>query len=458
MQAYQFLRRRVVTALVSGAPDSPDFPMRRLNPSAFVGLMVAAVLVGGFAVLGLISPGHATGWRRDGALVVEKETGAKYVYFHGALHPMLNFASARLYAGDGDGAVHLVSRRSLLGVPRTPVQGIRDAPDALPGKDDLVRGPWSVCVRPGTGTIALLGGGRAGARTLGADRGVVVTAAAGGDEYLVWHDRRMRIRDDGVLVPLGFADPAPRVVGAAWLNSLPAGPDVRFPDIPDRGEVAGKVAGKTFRVGQLVVVHNGPQTQYAVALMPGLAPVTPLQAALIRADPDTANAYPDGPVTDIALSPDEFTTAPLAHPLPGNGLPAHPLRPAGGDEDTLCATLADPGRGTVSVWLIARLADGGRKVVSGKASELPLADRVALPPGGGALVKELPQPGVSSGTWFLVTDDGIRYPLGSAKAATALGYGGVKPVGLPPGYLAMLPTGPTLSRAAAAKTVPSSTR
>lgn len=463
LQAYQFLRRRVITAFVSAAPDSPDFPMRRMNPTALVGLVVAAVLVGVFAVLGLISPGHATGWRHDGAVVVEQETGARYVYFQGKLHPMLNYASARLFAGAGDATVHQVSRRSLSGVPRTTAQGIAGAPDALPPAGGLVRGPWSVCVRPDATptTVALLGVGQAGRRSLAGGAGVLVAATGGGDEYLVWHDQRLRVRDRGVLVPLGFPDPTPRPVGAAWLNSLPAGPDLAFPDVPGRGGPGPVVAGQALRSGELVVVHNGSQTQYAIAEPAGLAPVTPLVAALIRADPRTATAYPGQPVTDITVSPADFTLAHRLAPLAGTArYPAQPLVPAAlaGGTDTLCVTVTDPGPGAVTVWLVDELTDAGRAVVGHRPAGPPPADRIAVPPGRGAVVRDLPQPGVSSGTWFLVTDDGVKYPIGSSDAAKALGYGDVHPVGLPPGFLDLLPTGPTLDRPAAAVQVPPATR
>jgi hypothetical protein len=231
--------------------------------------------------------------------------------------------------------------------------------------------------------------------------------------------------------------------------------------VPGRGGAGPAVGGQQLRAGQLVVVHNGSQTQYAVAEPTGLAPVTPLVAALIRADPRTAAAYPDHDVTDITVSPAAFTLASRLAALGGTArYPAQPLLPgalaAGGD--TLCVTLTDPGSGAVTVWLVDRLADAGRPVTGRRPSGPPPADRVVLPPGRGALVRDLPQPGVSSGTWFLVTDDGTKYPIGSTDAARALGYGGVHPVALPPGFLDLLLTGPTLDRAAAADQVAPTTR
>jgi len=73
-------------------------------------------------------------------------------------------------------------------------------------------------------------------------------------------------------------------------------------------------------------------------------------------------------------------------------------------------------------------------------------------------VREAPNPGVTRGTLFLQTDDAVRYPIDSANAARALGYGDATVTGLPPGFLELLPIGPTLSRTAAGQTQPPSNR
>ncbi|HYU84726.1 MAG TPA: type VII secretion protein EccB, partial [Kribbellaceae bacterium] len=73
----------------------------------------------------------------------------------------------------------------------------------------------------------------------------------------------------------------------------------------------------------------------------------------------------------------------------------------------------------------------------------------------GALVQALPADGASApgATVYLVTDQGIRYALAtrSGDAKTALGYGDVEPVQVPSSLLALIPTGPTLDRAAATR-------
>jgi hypothetical protein len=79
-----------------------------------------------------------------------------------------------------------------------------------------------------------------------------------------------------------------------------------------------------------------------------------------------------------------------------------------------------------------------------------LADRVAVPAGRGALVRALPAPGVDSGPVFVVTDQGVRHPVGSAADVAALGYGEVTATLVPTSFLGLLPIGPALSARTAA--------
>jgi type VII secretion protein EccB len=463
LAAYRFLRRRVVTALMLGAPNSRDFPLRRLVPTAFAGLMAAAVLLGGAAVLGVLNPGHTSDWKQGESLIIERETGARYVYYQGSLHPMLNFASARLYLGDGTATVYTVARSALAGVPRTGPLGIAGAPDALPGSGDLVTGPWSVCVGPDGKVTMVVGsavsggavsGGSAGGMDLGLQNATLVAASEQGDRYLIWRHQRLRIADTSVLASLGLTDQTPRLVGAPWLNTVPLGPDLTYPDIPGRGGVGPTVAGHTLRIGQLVEVRSTVQTQYAVVLADGLAPVSALVAALIEADPRFAQAYPGQSVGPVELAPSEYSQADRLSALAGSDrYPARQLTAVAGPESTdfLCSTLTDASTGTVSVSAVDQMPTPERAVAVLGASATPLADQVVLPAGHGALVREVPEPGVTSGAVFLLTDDGTRFPIDSATAQSALGYDSVTPVALPPGFLDLLPIGPTLSRAAAGR-------
>src|SRR5436305_4359755 len=96
VQAQTYVLGRLTSALVHGEPDAAETPMRRTTIGLFAGLMIAAIIVAGSAVIGLIFPSGGTRWQQPGMLVVEKETGSRYLYLAGRLHPVLNLASAML--------------------------------------------------------------------------------------------------------------------------------------------------------------------------------------------------------------------------------------------------------------------------------------------------------------------------------------------------------------------------
>src|SRR3982751_603642 len=100
---------RLVSAMMRAEPDEPHTPLRRFVVGMVIGVLLGGLAMAGFAVLGIVNPGGATSWRQAGALVVEKETGARYLFLNGQLRPVLNYASARLIIG-GEPNVVRVSR------------------------------------------------------------------------------------------------------------------------------------------------------------------------------------------------------------------------------------------------------------------------------------------------------------------------------------------------------------
>src|SRR5204862_174540 len=100
-----------------------------------------------FGMLGVVSPGGSTAWREPGAIIVEKETGSRFLLVDGVLRPVLNLASARLLAG-AEAPVRSVSGKSLAGVPHGAAVGIPGAPTPT---DALLRlgDPASAAAYPG---------------------------------------------------------------------------------------------------------------------------------------------------------------------------------------------------------------------------------------------------------------------------------------------------------------------
>src|SRR5215813_8141580 len=125
--------------------DPAHSPLRRGFGALLVGAMVAVLFAAGFGVYGILTKTGGDSWKTDGAVVVEKQTGAVYVYAQGTLHPALNYASALLAAGQSPPSVYQVSARSLAGTPRSTVIGIPGAPTSLPDGSHLNTAPWALC-------------------------------------------------------------------------------------------------------------------------------------------------------------------------------------------------------------------------------------------------------------------------------------------------------------------------
>ena len=246
VQAYRFVTRRIVSALLSGDPETTNLPMRRLGMAVFGSVIAAAVVLGGVGAYGQLTGNTAP--LEENTLVIERETGATYVFAEGQLHPTLNYTSARLILNEPDPQVRTMSQASMRDRPRGRTVGIVGAPDALPDRKSLTGLPWSVCdvPDPADPRRSVTGGDRPGAagRTPLGDRAVLAhvdgratcSPATPGCEVL---------GDDQAVVALRMTGTAPLPVGQQLLNALPAGPPLRKPSLPGIGDRSGlSVAGR----------------------------------------------------------------------------------------------------------------------------------------------------------------------------------------------------------------------
>jgi type VII secretion protein EccB len=454
VQAYQFLRRRAVSALQFGDANSPVAPGRRVGLGTVVGLGCALLVAGVFGVHGFLRPSGGDR-SRPGQVVIEKETGAAFVLgSDGALHPMLNYASARLLAG-GSAPTVVLSRRALAGAARGVPLGIPGAPASLPAADTLVGAGWAVCSRPPDApggarkdlTTTVLIGVRPAGTPLAADRALIVRDAQG-TRYAVIDGVRHRIRG-AAAVAVGY-DAAPATqVEPAWLNAVPAGPDLAVIAVPGSGASGPRVGARDTRVGQVLAVATvGAGTRFYLVVTAGLAPVSQTEAALVLAAATARAAYPDAQPRPVVVSAADVAAAGPVAAAPATGLPARTppaTDPAGA---TACAVV-DTG-GTASIQLAGGdpLPAGARAVpVRGSGSQL--ADAVYLPPGTGALLVARPAPQAPGGTRYFVSDQGIRFPVPGDTEQAALGYGGRAPVPVAAPLLQALPAGPALASTAA---------
>jgi type VII secretion protein EccB len=448
-QSHQFVRRRVLGALAEREPDAFSAGLAsggRSGGGLLAGAVLAALALAAAAGYGVLRPGDDGAWRDGAAAIVERESGARFVYRDGVLHPVANVTSARLLVGGP--ATASVGRAALAGVPRGAPLGIPGAPDPLPAPADLVTGAWTVCSRP-AGAVVLVGVAPGGAAApLGSD--ALLATGPGHDLYVVWAGRRHAVRDPGVvLAALAWPRPAAVPLAPALLNALPAGPDLGRIAVPGAGR-SSVVDGRA--VGDVVVVASAAGArQFGVALADGLAEITPVQADLLLAggrgrpvqvDPSRYARAPRAAGARLAAPP--FATAPRLRAVPAGA--------------AVCATVGDPasvtvlaGDGRVPGEIPARSFGRGTPGVVGAPG---VVEAVAVRPGGGAVVVATASPTDPGGALSLVSEVGIRFPVPSPDVLARLGFAGVTPRPVPAAVLAALPTGPALDPVAAGRPFP----
>ncbi|MFD3995997.1 type VII secretion protein EccB [Streptomyces sp. NPDC058548] len=450
VQAHLFVMSRLSAGLLRAEPDAPDIPTARTTRGVRTGLVIGLLIALIMAVYGLISPGGTTGWQKPGTLIVVKDTGARFLYLGGELRPVLNQTSAKLLLGEKM-TVTQVSGTSLAGVPRGGPVGLLGAPDALPAAKAMTDDAWLACaVREPAATgddvvgLRLAIGTGQGGRTLAAGQAVLISTPDR-TPYLLWGGRRMRLdAANGAVGALGYAGATPVSVPASFLNTLPAGPDLAPPDILRRGAPGPALAGLPTRIGQL---FTGPAGERYVLGQGGLELIDTLRFDLLRGDPRTQRvAYGGAAVTAAPIGPADLTAHPGAA-RKDTGLPATP--PAlvtVPSVQGVCAGLRPGPDGpltTISLVDREQLAGRAPTVEPGIRQSCAEADRIAVLPGGGALVRAL-SGGGNGTTAYLVADNGVKYPLATEDVAQKLGYGTVPPVGVPGVLLTLLPTGPSL--------------
>jgi type VII secretion protein EccB len=465
LQAHRFLVQRVVSAVVTRELDPEQPPFRRPFAAALGSVAVAVLAILAVGVYGLIVPGGNRAWRTGDAVLVVKETGARYVYLDGRLHPVLNYVSALLAIGK-NAPTRSVSRASLVGVPRGPRIGIPDAPDALPAAGSLLRGGWTLCSAPTadrTGstvdeTVLLVGAEPAGGAPLG-DGALLVGVPQTGDQYLIWRGHRHRIRQpDAVAVGLALRTEPRARVGTALVDVLPAGEPLAPIAVAGMGTPSTAVPRRTdLRAGQLVTAQTSGGEQHFLVETDRLRPITQFQFDIQMAFHETSKAYGGAEPQALPLGVAAAAEARQEAAPPAGVDAAPPRRPdfVGADRGptSVCVTY-DGGAEIPRIRSGATVPEARlTATTAGRTAEgLPLADRVHVPPGRAALVEVLPSPRAPRGTLVLVSDQSRAYPLASPEVLKMLGFERVKPVRLPAGLVSRVPLGSGLDPEAARRT------
>jgi type VII secretion protein EccB len=445
-QAHKLMMQRACLALLRGEPDVPDQPLRRLNVAVFSSALVTVIVASLAVIWALLGHGGAPITQRQGALVIDRQTGTSYVFCQGnKLCPAVNYASARLALASSSVNQQVVNQSALTGYARGPLIGIPGLPQPLPVAGLLIRQPWSVCVQTsvtlaGSRTVTTLTGGIATGGQPSGDSALLVKG--GGKDWVIWDGQRMLISPD-MLQALPTTQP-PVTVSGVWLDALPRGPGFDPPAIPGKGRHVTGPAGGTAAVGQVYRVNApGGGTRYYVLLRDGdLAAISQTQAALLEFSP--------GEQRPKTLAPSQVTGH-VAGTLPGHGLPASvPQVAAVSAPAPLCVSYAGGGRRlAMQVTVGGRVPSGG--VATGGSAGV---DEIVLPPGRGALVGATPQAGQGGAVTYFLVSGGRRYALASQDVAAMLGYDLPKQsVLLPAGVVDLIPQGPALDPAAAARPV-----
>ncbi|MDH6579651.1 type VII secretion protein EccB [Kitasatospora sp. MAP5-34] len=511
LNAYTFARKRMVGAFLqpSGGGNDEDAPrpVRAVLPS----VVVAAVIVAGFGMLGVIKPAAPQGWDDGKNIIQGKDSTTRYVVLvdpttkEKVLHQVLNMSSARLVLPAG--AKVTVVADAVLDAYKNhgATIGIPYAPDRLPDPADAgVAKTWSVCDRPGKdksqATInqavfvtagkeakalanpsLVLGGGQwlfVEAPPLSGNRASDYLVDSNGFKHALGQATTSADVRSSLESGLFGADAQPQQVTQEWLNTLQDGNMITFPTIPgfkDTDRVASNVPisqpDEQF-VGRLLSYQG---KSFYVMGQDSLYEVTAFQAELIRQNPALKVIYKSQTPKFAELSPSDY--AALRPKIDQNTLlkadsNAPKEKPSGSAVNAdsgakartvLCSTfqsMDDSGNIKQTVWADANYPT---PVNTGSSS-------AHVSPGAGLLFRSVDAGAGGSGSNFLITETGLRYSVQSNsdgtktstpspapqsgqsqvdEAQARLGYDKIQPVPVPGAWANLVPGGPVLNTAAA---------
>lgn len=448
VNGYRFLLRRAEHALLRRDTRMLHDPMRAQGRAAVAGAVIAALVLAGCGIYGLISPSGSVGDAR----ILLSRAGGTYVVVEDTLHPVLNLASARLIVGAPE-KPRVVGERALAGFARGPVLGIVGAPDALAAADRPDRSTWTVCEETGGDgpELTVLAGAPATSGPAPVPPDTAVLVEVGDTRHLVFAGTdgpvRARLPADSAPVEhaLGLIGAPARPMSSGMLNTFPAVADLAVPQVADRG----RPGPGGFRVGTVLRSESvDGSVAYHVILADGVAPIGEAAAAAVHtADPGGGGAV-EVPVAAVAALPRSDRQPWSQFP------PVKPRLSAPGAEPVLCRSWDRPSDGAPaqSVLLAGRglpLPAGAVPVRIGTAG-VGDAAAVHLPPGTGLFVSAtgLAPASPRSESRYYISDFGVRFPVADDETAAVLGLAG-PPVPAPWQVLSLLVAGPRLDRAAA---------
>jgi type VII secretion protein EccB len=510
VQAYRFVLRRMQSALVRKDAVMLHDPMRTHSRATVVGVCIAAIGLIGFLIFGIIKP-QAKAPDKDG-IVIGKPSGQVYVMIakpDRKLIPVFNLASARLLllarqeeaaeqqGGGGQPAANanqqavapsVVDDNQLRDIPKSRKVGIADGPDLLPSADQRIESRWTVCDQyvlnrdenkpAGDNKVetTVIAGVKELGTELPQDQSLLVQAPDG-QTYLVYRTPGtanlpntnavrakvdLRVNDQGqpsrreVRPALRLNNVQPRLITTGMLNAIPEKPELKAPDIPDRGEDSdiSMGSGAPDQIGSVFrVVRAGNVTEYYVLLKNGINEIKESTADLIRFrdNPGDDNEIP-------AVDPDQISNAPNLEEIDDSTYPETATEVLDPENfPVACLAWSYSGSGSTAkehtAVHIGEQLPGVPLDSEGKAESIPIStpnadniriDYFYMPPGRGAVVRLVAsKEDFGTGAITLVSDRGVKYGVPDAATAGALGLGDQKPA--PDNIVRLLPDGASLS-------------
>ncbi|WP_019874653.1 type VII secretion protein EccB [Sporichthya polymorpha] len=433
VEAYAYNRRRLVTAFVSGAPGGREVEPNRPGGPIVAGVVVGALVIGAGALTGAVKPTVEDGWD-DNKVVVARDTGARYLAQNGVAYPVRNTASARLVIPPEDFEVVFAPEDKIAELRAGPTIGIEGAPDAVPRAEDLIQSGWTGCAIART-TKADGGVTPAGwslqisetpAATAVPGDALVVRSIADGKQFLIAGSaaghRRFPVSQQA-RAALGLTA-APLDMPAQWLNLFNVGSDLKaLPGPAGRAALpaSAKLPAGTVD-GDLLLVKDRPERYLATA--EGAFPLTEVQYRLYQlANPAKPVVLPVAPAKLAENLPTVLaSTADWPRDLPA---------PYALDNTAACVIMSATPRGGPVTQLAEPIPNVYLTPQPNGVIEVDAAH--------GALVRS----GTDSPV-VLVDSVGKAYPLGNRGEQTRLGYGGVRPTFVLPGWIDALADGVVL--------------
>ncbi|GAA2272946.1 MULTISPECIES: type VII secretion protein EccB [Kitasatospora] len=461
LNAYTFARKRMVGAFLQpgggGSDEDAPRPVRAVLPS----IVVAAVVVAGFGMWGVIKPTAPKGWDDGKSIIQGKDSTTRYVVLvdpktnEKYLHQVLNMASARLVLPAGAKVVPVVDSALDAYKNHGATIGIPYAPDRLPTSDDASQAKlWSVCDRPGVGGqqatinqsvfVAADSEKKMLQRpdlVLGSGQWLFVQGPQDGaqdinnkdlpaSEYLIDQAGMKHALGDNSTDPIDrhameaalFGSDATREqVSKEWLATLGDGAPIKFPTMPSGNNIGAhstvNITQQSERkVGRLLSFQD--KTYYVVGAQ-NLYQISAFQAELMRNSRALKDAYPSGTTPKFAeLSPNDYASLKDSvvtkmmdddpKDMPKEKPAEHAVNDGKGARTVLCSTFEgwDSDKNVKrSVWAHTEYP---AQVSSGSAS-------AHVSPGHGLLFRAVDGKGGgdSSGSNFLITETGLRYSVPS---------------------------------------------